>query len=110
MHRNSMSMCELIMYATLGRLRLRRELDSELLEAVARTNSLLQQISQWTQIKVQVSGSQTEMLCQFADFRLERHQRLPHFLDLRFVERPAFHPANCLAFQQLTQKFDQTED
>jgi len=50
------------------------------------------------------------MFSQLTDLLLQLHQRQPHLLDLRVVERAAFHAANRLTLEKFAQEFDETEN
>jgi hypothetical protein len=88
---------------------LRRVLDSVLLDGVAR-DSFVEKISKRPKIKVEIGRREAEMAGQFMDLGLQLHEGITHVLDLIVSQRTAFHAANGLPLQQLSQQLNQAEN
>src|SRR4051794_22700492 len=68
-----------------------------------------QQITERSEIEIQVFLLEPEVLRELVHALLELHERLPETLDLLVVEVPHFHAAERLALHQLPQELDQGE-
>ncbi len=70
---------------------------------------LLQQISEWAEIEIQVGRAQAKVVGQFVNLGFEFHEGCAHLLDLLLGERASLHPADGLSLKQLTYQFDQSQ-
>src|SRR5436190_667799 len=68
-----------------------------------------QQIAQWTEVDVQITRLKSEQVRQLVHLLFERHQCESDALYLLIREAAAFHTSHRLAFEQLTDEFDQRQ-
>src|SRR4051794_14650132 len=69
-----------------------------------------EQVPERPEVEVEVLVAQPEMLFQLVHPLCELHEGLAEPLDLVVVERAQLHPSQRLAFHQLAEELDQSED
>src|SRR5690349_4651862 len=75
----------------------------------ARFHARLQQITERTEVEIEVALFQSEVLRQLAHAAVELHEGLPQALDLLVAEVAGVHTAQRLSLHQLAQELDQRE-
>jgi len=69
-----------------------------------------EQLADGAQIEIELVRRNVELLREVLNRFLKSHQRKPDPLRLIVGQRPSFHAADRLPFEQLTDQFDQRED
>src|SRR5919204_5116683 len=68
-----------------------------------------QQVSEWSEIDIEVARLEAELLGKLVDLFFELHQCKSDALYLLLAETPAFHAAHGLSFEQLAYELDQRQ-
>ena len=71
---------------------------------------LFEQTPEWAKIEIKIGRREIEVLRQLSDLGFQLHESFPHLLYLLVSQRSSFHAADSLAFEQLTEQFDDAED
>ena len=70
----------------------------------------LAEAAERTEVDSQIGRGEAKLFGHLADFSFELHERFAHLLDLFLAEGASFHPADGLAFEQLPQEIDQSQN
>src|SRR4029079_17414507 len=76
----------------------------------ARFHAGLEEVSERTEVEVQIPVFQAELRFEVVHALVELHERLAELVELLVGQRSAFHPAERLALHQLAEKLHERQE